>query len=79
MFHLNTIYLAQNNTNIFMSGVKGNAFTTNPNNPGDTTYQNLLYVLPNDGSCGSQSCALHTITLPTEINQNSTDWRGRSR
>ena len=65
-FHLATIYLAQNNTNIFMAGTKGNAFTTDPNDPGETKYQNLLYVLPNDGSCGSQSCALHTISLPYE-------------
>ena len=52
VFHLATIYLAKNDTNIFMAGTKGNAFFPSG---GQTQYQNLLYVLPSDGSCASQS------------------------
>ena len=32
-----------------------------------TVYENLLYVLPGDGSCGSQSCAIRTISLPNQF------------
>ena len=53
VFHLDTVYLARNNTNIFMSEVKGGAVSSRLG----TVYENLLYVLPGDGSCGSQSCA----------------------
>ena len=63
-FDLGTIYLAQNNTNIFMTGTKGDS--TEPDEP---QYQNLLYVLPGDGSCGSQSCAISTVSLPIMFNQ----------
>ena len=63
-FDLGTVYLAQNNTNIFMTGTKGDS--TEPDEP---QYQNLLYVLPGDGSCGSQSCAISTTSLPIMFNQ----------
>ena len=65
-FDLATIYLAQNDNVIFMAGVKGNAFSPLS---GETQYENLLYVLPNDGSCGSQSCALGPpVSLPNAYN-----------
>ncbi len=48
-----------------MSGTKGNAFSPLS---GETQYQNLLYVLPKDGSCGSQSCAISTVSLPDAFN-----------
>ncbi len=62
-FQLNTILLAQNNTNIFMTGVKGDSVGT-----GGSEYQNLLYVLPKNGSCASQSCAISTVSLPILFN-----------
>ena len=62
-YELSTIYLARNNNNIFMTGTKGNSTF------GDPQYQNLLYVLPGDGSCASQSCAISTVSLPTMFNQ----------
>src|SRR6476469_9002130 len=48
-----------------MSGVKGNAFAPSP---GQTQYQNLLYVLKSDGSCGSASCAEAVVSLPFAFN-----------
>jgi len=63
-YELNTIYLARNQ-NIFMSGTKGNAFEPLS---GQTQYQNLVYVLPGDGSCASASCAFSTISLPYVFN-----------
>ena len=63
-FHLNTIYLADNANNIFMSGVGGNSTIPGVGNP----YSNLVYILPHDGSCGSGSCAEHVISLPTIYN-----------
>jgi hypothetical protein len=71
-FHLNTIYLAQNSQNIFMTGITGSNLTI-PNSPGD--YQNTLYVLPPDGSCGSASCAQAVVQLPTAYNTDGFDYR----
>ncbi len=64
-YELNTFYLARNNTNIFMSGINGNAFEPVES---QTQYQNLVYVLPGDGSCASQSCAIATVSLPYVFN-----------
>ena len=65
-FHLNTVYLAENANNIFMSGVQGNSTIPGVGAP----YGNLVYILPHDGSCGSQSCAQHVINLPTMYSSN---------
>ncbi len=69
-FHLNTIYLADNANNIFMSGVGGNSTIPGVGNP----YANLVYILPHDGSCGSGSCAEHVISLPTMYNPADRAW-----
>jgi hypothetical protein len=71
-FHLNTIYLASNGQNMFMSGVTGSSLTI-PNSQGD--YQNTVYVLPPDGSCGSSSCALANISLPSAYNVDGFNYR----
>jgi hypothetical protein len=71
-FHLNTIYLAQNGQNIFMTGVTGNSLTV-PNSQGN--YQNELYVLPPDGSCGSASCAQAVVQLPTAYSPDGFNYR----
>ena len=60
-FDLNTLYLARNDTNIFLAGTTGNSFY---GLVGTTPYANWLYVLPGDGSCASKSCAIETISLP---------------
>ena len=64
VFHLNTIYLARNGQNLFMTGTKGNSTIS-----GSSQYQNLLYVLPPDGSCASAGCAEATVSLPNIFNQ----------
>ncbi len=64
-FHLNTVNLAQNASNIFMTGVTGSSLSTSQSN-GD--YANMLYVLPPNGSCGSASCATGSVQLPSQIN-----------
>jgi hypothetical protein len=72
VYHLNTIYLATNGQNIFMSGVTGSSLTI-PNSQGD--YQNTLYVLPPDGSCGSSSCAQAVVQLPTAYSPDGVNYR----
>ncbi len=57
-FHLNTIYLAKNGRNIFMTGTTGDSLVNG------NVYQNELYVLAPDGSCGSASCARAVVQLP---------------
>ena len=64
-FDLGTIYLAQNNTQHLHDRDQGQRVLAES---GETQYQNLLYVLPGDGSCGSQSCAISTISLPIMFN-----------
>ncbi|MGO9386308.1 MAG: hypothetical protein ACLP4W_30695 [Mycobacterium sp.] len=61
-YHLNTIYLARNNDALFIAGTTGNVFDTYG---GDPAYQNLLYVVPPDGSCASASCAIR-VALPNQ-------------
>ena len=66
VFHLATLYLARGGGYLFMTGTKGNSFDTTET--GGTLYQNLLYALPADGSCASQSCATAVVNLPSSIN-----------
>jgi RTX calcium-binding nonapeptide repeat (4 copies) len=73
-FHLNTIYLAQNGQNIFMTGVTGSNLTV-PGTGIQGDYKNELYVLPPDGSCGSASCAQAVVQLPTLYNPGGFDYR----
>ena len=63
-FHLNTIYLAENANNIFMSGVRA----TRRSPATATRTATWCTSSPHDGSCGSQSCAEHVISLPTIYN-----------
>jgi hypothetical protein len=65
LYHLNTIYLAQTSTTLFMTGNQGNTFDEHtPVVSGQTAYRNYLYVLPRDGTCASNSCADQRIRLP---------------
>lgn len=59
-YHLNTIYLARNNDNLFLTGTTGNTFDDG------TPYRNLLYVLPPDGSRASAICARYQVILPNQ-------------
>ena len=60
-YHLSTVYLARNNDSLFITGAHNN---------GDlSSYENVLYVAPADGSCASAifvpSCLKSFVHLPS--------------
>ena len=68
-YHVATIYLAMAGGSLYISGTKGNAIDGGNNDTfppaGDSTYRNLVYRVPTDGSCASEACAWNVAELAT--------------
>jgi hypothetical protein len=77
-YHVDTLYLAVLGEHLVLSGTKGNRLLRGREHGegGDypDRYRNLLYVLPLDGSCASETCARKVVDLPNSLgNPNQGD------
>jgi hypothetical protein len=69
VFHVNTVYLANNDQHVFMTGTQGGQLDEfQPPGSVPNPYRNYLYQLPTDGSCAAASCAQAIVRLPDAWN-----------
>ena len=55
-YHINTVYLAAAGGHLFIAGTKGDRVPNPDNAQSDDGYHVLLYEVPYNGTCASQSC-----------------------
>ena len=77
VYHLGSIYLAQVNGSIYISGTKGVSIDggSNDNFPedGSAVYRNVVYRVSGDGKCATEGCAYNVVDLPTYLDPGFPD------